>query len=182
MKIIIAILVLLPTLLKAQDSTIRSKYENFVSKSGQMIKTTWQDVDKVKDTKITLITSTDVEKGNIVKALYLSQNKSFLLSPISSGSLYIDFDELPEFIKALKYLNQQINNEKPSNLTTFSYSTINGVTATASYSTESFMKGWSFGLSQVYKYSRASMAGSNIILKGKEIDSLIEAIEKSLSF
>ena len=120
-----------------------------------------------------------MEKGITTKALQLAQTKSFLLSPIFFGSIYIDYDELPEFTKALKFILTQVNGGKPKLPTTFSYSTTNGVVASATYITSGFSKGWDVSLSEVYKYSRATISSSGIILKNKDIDNLIEALEKA---
>lgn len=181
MKTIILILSLMIAVVgKSQDSIRQlSKYENFISNTGVLTKATEQEVDKVGDIKISFHVATNVQTGANYKSVSINQLKTFLLTPISVGILSIDIDELPGFINALRYVQGQLST-KPDLSTSFYYSTNNGVTLSANYTTSGFTKGWSVGFGQVYKYSRMSIANSTILLKKKELDDVEMALQKTL--
>jgi hypothetical protein len=181
-KIFILISLLVSMTCHAQDSSniTLSKYEKFVSASGKLIKIVTLDVDKVASAKITVATATDIQAGTHYQSVNLLQVKGGFLIPGNIGSITIDMDELPDFINALKYIQGQVEGKKPSNETSFIYSTTNGVIISSTYYTSGFMmKGWNVSFSQVYKYSRVPISTSTIVLKNKEITDMEDALRKA---
>ncbi len=182
MKIIILSLFAFATInLFAQDSTVSlSKYEQFLSNSGRMIKTELFDIDGNKSYKIQINKSTDLQNGSFVKAVTITQQKNFfLIGNVSTGVLYIDWDEFPEYLKGVKFIQSQLDS-KPERATTYQYSTINGVTASAIFQTEVQPKGWSIYFGQVYKYSRQFRYSFFLPLKDiSDLVKMLESVEKT---
>ena len=107
----------------------------------------------------------------------------FLVGTYISGILYIDWDEAPGMIKALKY---QINllDTKPTNNVSYRYSTTNGVVGSCSYATTSSLgvnSGWKFSFERVYKFSREQVSGSELIIKKKDLSDIIGLLEKAIN-
>jgi hypothetical protein len=140
----------------SQDSTkaSKSKYEEFITRNGIMVKSEYLDGGSIKDYSIEVTKATDLSTSNFILALKIQLNKSmFLMGSYKESLFYIDWDEVPSFIDALKF-ELPLLDTKPANKTIYTYSTRNGVRATCLFQT---------------KAENYYPAGWTILLEGNEI-------------
>jgi hypothetical protein len=163
----------------SQDSTIvLSKYEKFFSETGKMYKTETKEIGKVKDITISLVKTTEVSSGQSISAIQIFQKNMMMFTPISLGVLHVDIDEIEGVARALKYYQEEIKKGKPQYQSSYYYLTSNDIQVSCSYFEGSF-GGWFVSLSQRYHYIKTTVSGSLITIKNKDIDDLVELIEKS---
>lgn len=183
MRIFILLLILFPAVIFSQDSTIkRSKFEEFTSATGQMIKTEIFDAGSQKDFKVSVVKATNLETGESKMAVQLYKDKNmFLVGPYKSSYLYIDWDELPGFIKAVKF-QQPLMESKPKNEVDYTYTTENGVATICSFNLSDgyIPSGWSIQFFRVYTYLRSTVNESAVLIKKKELDDIIKALEQAI--
>lgn len=179
-KIFLFLLIIVSINANAQDSThTLSKFEKFISESGRLIKVTEVSLDKIGTIKINSQVATDLQTNVSSQAIILYQEMGSLFGKVPVGSIYIDEDELPGFISALKYIEKQVDNKPEITDTRLIYSTSNGVVLTANYSTSAYAKGWTVMVNQVYEYSRLTLPNSTIQLKNKDLERLTTALESA---
>src|SRR5688572_29419453 len=173
MKLVLLLTFLLSScILRGQDSTIqKSKFEVFTSNTGRMIKTEIFEGGSQKDYRVNVIKATDLESNASALALEIFEPKyNLLVGTYRSSVLYIDWDEVPGFLKALK-LQLPLLDTKPSNDVVYRYATSNGVITTCSFNTIKIgpSSGWHMSFSRVYKYIRMEVDNSAVIIKKKEL-------------
>lgn len=182
MKHAIVLLAALALTLQAatsQDSTIsQNKFEVFSSQTGVLFKTVEDQIDKVKDLNLFVITRTNMETGQTLKALHMTKSASTFFGGGVVQSFTIDWDEIKGFNTALKIIKTQIDAGKPKMETDFSYTTINGGAISAFYFKGVYGSSWRVTIFKKYKYSRDVITGSSFELKNKNIDELVEAIDE----
>jgi hypothetical protein len=165
--------------LYSQDSTITlSKFEKFTSQTGRMFKTETKEVGKIKDILIAKVKTTDVETGESLEAIRIHQNKTMLMTTYTFGVLYIDKEEIDGVVKSLGFYLNQMKTGKPKYEPRFSYVTSNDVEVNCFYS-EGVSGGWAVNLNKNYHYTRATVAGSVILLKNKDIDDFVDLMGKA---
>ncbi|MEO8174246.1 MAG: hypothetical protein ABI581_14225, partial [Sediminibacterium sp.] len=95
------------------------------------------------------------------------------------GSLYIDYDEVDAVQKALNFYLTEVKTKKPKNDPRYLFTTTNNVMVSCSYLSVIFGSGWYVSLSQKYEYLPGTVPNSTITVKNKDIDDLVEAINKA---
>ena len=165
-------------IVKSQDSTIaKNKFETFNSQTGTLLKTVEEQIDKVKDLSLSVITIKNVASGEELKALHITKNASAFFGNIVLQDFTIDWEEIKGFNDALKYIKKQVDAGKPNLNIYFTYSTSNGGYISAYYYKGAYGSIWKVTLGRKYKYSRMNITGSDFDLKNKNIDDLTEAID-----
>ena len=178
----ILLLLFVPFFSIGQDSLlIKSKYEEFSSRTGTMVKTETFLAGTLKDYKVQVLKTTDVETSISAKAVLMSQSVNyFLVGKITTSLLYIDWEEVPGFIKALKF-QLSLLESKPANDVSYTYTTTNGVESSCTFYSNGQFTGWNIAFSRVYKYSRAYMDGSTFMIKKKDFIDIIAMLEQGIS-
>jgi len=172
---------LFPCFTKGQDSTIqRSKFEEFTSRTGVLIKTETFEAGNQKDYKVSVTKATDIESNLSSKAIYIYQSKNMIfVGPYKVSVLYIDWEEVPAFIKALK-LQQSLLDTKPQNEIDYTYTTVNGVVATCSYTVDGVSKGWVITFHKIYKHLGTMVANSLVMVKKKDFEDIISLLDVAI--
>ncbi len=158
---------------------VLSKFEKFYTQKGSMVKIESNKLGSVSDIEISLQRVSSMENGKYVMALVLTQTRTALFSYVGFGSLYIDFDEIEAVQKALNFYLQEVKTKKPKNDPRYLFTTTNNVMVSCSYVPGAFGSGWYVSLSQKYEYTQSTAANSTITVKNKDIDDMVEAINKA---
>lgn len=166
--------------LVAQDSTrALSNFEKFYSQKGTMIKIESNKLGSISNINVSLQRVSNMENGQYKLALVLTQIRSSLLSYIGIGALYIDYEELEGVQKALNYYLTEVKSKKTNNDPSYIFTTLNNIVVSCSYVSSGFVSGWYVSLYQRYEYIGETIPNSTITVRNKDIDDLVEAINKA---
>jgi hypothetical protein len=159
-------------------SRVLSNYEEFISRTGTIIKTEELLLGKVHQLQIKYFKSTDLSDNSFAESVYiLGPGTTFWTF---GGSLWIDKHELPGIIKAFEFYKAQIEKSKPANIESYYYSTKNRIVATSYYEPRAIIRGWYLSIYQRYKYIPDIIPEKKFELKEKDVDDIIEILKKSL--
>jgi len=129
MKVLFTTIILLfITSAYSQDSTKRlTKFEEFGNENGVLMKSQTIDMGKVKGFIMSKWVSTNIETGETLKAVQVSERVRFLGYAIGS-TILIDEEEIPAVIKTLKYFLSNVTNDPcKENCPSYTYRTYGGV-------------------------------------------------------
>ena len=161
----------------AQDSILStSKFEEFYSKTGTMYKRESLELGKIRAIMISAVRITNLETNDFAEAIQISQS-----TLNNSGVITIDKEEISGINKAFVFYFEQIKKGKPKIATSYFYYTNNNVAISATY-TPNMNNVWSISIYKRYKYINATVDGSEIFFRGKEIDDFIEMFRMADTF
>lgn len=114
----------------AQDSTkVKTKFEEFSSEDGILRRFDTKKIGKVKGFTMTKNTVTNIETGKFYNAVEVTEKPGFWDAHIF-GSILLDEDDIPSFIKTLKYFRENvITNDCKEECPYYQYETKSGVRA-----------------------------------------------------
>lgn len=161
----------------AQDSLITfSKFQEFSSRKGALLKTELQHFGSVKSVHIAKVKTTDVASNIAFSAIRMAPYGTNSESITRKGNFYIDMEDVDSVLQALHYFLAETKKPKPSTDFTFTYSTSNDIQFSCSFNQNNLFS-WSMEVSQLYPHYKSIVPGATYSFNKRDIENLIGLIK-----